>query len=282
MNRAQQLARGALWLAVTTGAVGAVAVANQASATSCSAITISAAQSFSFYVSSVTVTKGGCVRFANLTDVTVTVTVSGSGFSERLPARTPASASRSFTATKSAGVTATDGVRTGHGSITVESAGSTTAATPTPTSTSSAVIAPPGSTTAPKPTASSSKTSESTDAPIPGSVTTEGAASVNTQHHFALPAIPSLPPQEISGDAGAGAEPPTASHPVVAPQQVKSSDPLYTSTTVEPVHGPRRGLPATVAVVLLFGLAAAYARTALVAGAAVESRPAPRPVRRTV
>ncbi|HVT63882.1 MAG TPA: hypothetical protein VHD81_01870 [Mycobacteriales bacterium] len=281
MTRARQLARGALLLAVATGAAGAVAAASEASASSCSAITISAGQSFSFDVSSVTVTEGGCVRFANLTDVTVTVTVSGSGFSERLPARTPASASRSYTANKSAGVTATDGVRSGHGSITVESAGSTTAATPTPTQTPSTVVAPPGKTPTPTPTPSSSKTTNSTDEPLPDNVATEGAASVNTQHQFALPAIPSLPPQQSSGDSTGGG-PPTASHPVVAPQQVKSSDPAYTSTTVDPIHGPRRGLPATVAAVLLFGLATAYARTALVAGTAVERRPAPRPVRRTV
>jgi hypothetical protein len=271
-------------LAAAMGVAGAAAASRPAAAalpesTSCSAIDISAGQNLTFDVSSVIVTKGGCVRFANLTDVTVTVKVSGSSFSQRLPARTPASASRSFTANKSAGVTATDGVRSGHGSITVESAGSTTAATPAPTP--STVVAPPPKSTVPTPTPKASKTKAVGSGDVPNSVPTDAAASVNTQHTFAQPALPPLPPQQSIGGESGSAGPPTASHPVVAPL-IKSSDPIYTSTTVEPAHGPRRGLPAAVALVLLFGLAAAYARTVLVAGAAVERRPASRPVRRTV
>lgn len=276
--RVRQLTHGALLLAAAIGVAGTVA-ASQSAAASCSAIDISAGQNLSFDVSSVIVTKGGCVRFANLTDVTVTVRVSGSSFSDRLPARTPASASRSFTANKSAGVTATDGVRTGHGSITVESTGSTTAANPAPTP--STVVAPPPKSTAPTPTPKASKTKAVGSGDVPNNGPTDAAAAVNTQHAFAQPALPVLPPQQSTGGSSSSGGPPTASHPVVAPQ-VKSSDPLYTSTTVEPAHGPRRGLPAAVALVLLFGLAAAYARTVLVAGAAVESRSAPRPVRRTV
>ena len=279
VTRPRQLAGAVLLLAATTGAVGLVA-ATDAAAASCNAVTISAGRNLTLNVSNVFVTEGGCVRFANLTDVTVSIRVSGSSFSERLPARTPATASRSFTATKSAGVTATDGVRTGHGTITVSSAASP-AATPTPTSTRSTVVAPLKS-TKPTPSSKPPKSSASHGSDLPSAVSTDAAAAVNTQHTFALPALPSAPPvQSGSGSESGPSPPPTVSHPVVAPR-VKSSDPRLTSTVLEPAGGPRRGLPATVATVLLVGLAAAYGRTVLVAGSAVDRPPAPRAVRRTV
>lgn len=266
-----------LLLSATGSALGAIS-AGSATAASCSAITISQGRNLSFDVSSVIVASGGCVRFANLTDVTVTVSVSGSSFSEKLPARTPASASAGYTATKSATVTATDGVRTGHGSITVEKSGATTAATPTPTR--SAAVVPPVRSSTPTPAATTPKASHGAD--VPSDVSTDEAAAVNTQHPFAppaLPVLPALPPPPPASESSAA--PPTASHPVVAPQ-VKRHDPRFTSTVLDPVSGPRRGLPATVAVVLLIGLLAAYGRTVLVAGDAVDSRSARRPVRRTV
>lgn len=269
-----------LLLAAATAAVGAV-TATDAAATSCSAITISANQNVSFDVSSVTVQRGGCVRFANLTDVTVTVRVSGSSFSERLPARTPASASASYTATKSATVTATDGVRSGQGRIDVEGPGSTTAATPTPTPSRSTIVTPPSQSGTPKPASSPTRSGGSGGSQIPGDVSTEAPAAVNTQHAIVLPGLPAPPPPPATSNAA----PPTASHPVVAPQvkpAANSTDPRVTSTTLEPVSGTGRGLPATVAAVLLLGLAAAYGRTVLVAGEAVDSSLRPRPLRPTV
>jgi hypothetical protein len=268
------------------GAVVAVTAGQPADArpatTPCNAIDISAGRNLTLNVSSVYVAEGGCVRFANLTDVTVTVRVSGSSFSTRLPARTPAAASRSYTATKSADVIASDGVRSGRGRINVSAAPSTSA---TPTPTQSQIAPPVKPTTTPTPTPSKSKGSGGTrglhEAPLPGGVTTDAAAAVNTQHQFALPAIPSLPPEQVGSGSGAVGGTPTVSHPVVAPQ-IKSTDPKYTSTTLDPTSGPRRGLPAAVAAVLLLGLAAAYGRTVLVAGEAVERRPTHRPVRRTV
>ena len=278
MTRFSQLAGGVLLLAAATSGMAVVA-GSEASAASCSAVTISAGRNLTLNVSNVFVAKGGCVRFANLTDVTVRVTVSGASFSERLPARTPATASRSFTADKTASVTATDGVRRGRGTITVSAAASP-ASTPTPTR--SAILPPPVKSTTPAPTPKTSKSKKSTGSDLPSNVSTDAAAAVNTQHTFALPALPSVPPVQGAGGGGSSSGgPPEVSHPVVAPQ-VKSSDPRLTSTVLEPASGPRRGLPATVASVLLVGLAAAYGRTVLVAGAAVERRPAPRPVRRTV
>ncbi|HVT19949.1 MAG TPA: hypothetical protein VHE57_00995 [Mycobacteriales bacterium] len=279
MTRVPQLAAGALLLAATGGVIG-VAGMPGATAASCSAITISAARNLTLDVSSVTVVKGGCVRFANLTDVSVTVSVVGSSFSERLPARTPSSASRSFTANKSASVRATDGVRRGRGSIIVESAGATAGPAATPTPTRSVVVVPPVKPGKPTPAASASKHKALHDAEVPSGTSTDAAAAVNTQHTFAAPAVPVLPAQPAGGAASA---PPHVDHPMVAPRvEQPGNDPRLTSTAVEPVSGSGRGLPATVAAVLVVGLAAAYARTVLVAGEAVERRRARPPVRRTV
>jgi hypothetical protein len=279
VTRLQQLARGTLLLAVAAGATGVV-LATDAAAVSCTSVTISAGPRLTLSVSNAFVTSGGCVRFANLTDVTVTVRVSGSSFSARLPARTPASASPHFTATKSATVTATDGVRSGRGSITVSKA------SPTPRPTISEIRPTSLPSTAPgaKPSKSAkpSKTPK-TDAELPDSgVATNAPAAVNTQHPLAAPAIPSLPPPPAGGDGVPATQAPEVSHPVVAPQVKTGSDPRLTSTVVEPVSGSGRGLPATVAVVFLLGLAAAYGRTVFAAEAAVERRAVRRPVRRTV
>lgn len=258
----------AVTVAVAVCAVGVVA-ATGAAAASCGAITISQGRGINFDVSSVTVAPGGCVRFANLTDVTVTVTVSGSSFSEKLPPKTPAYASRSYTAYKSATVTATDGVRNGHGTITVESA----SASPTSAPASTAYVPPasgvgsgsgPGSGAgALRPPANVASTlgPYSVAAPPPP-VSTQGAVSV-------VPVLPSLPHSRASAPA-------TASHPVVAPR-VRTTDPRFTSTVLEPVGSSGRGLPAVVAVVVLLGLATAYARAVLVAAPAVDARTAPRP-----
>ncbi|HVV77616.1 MAG TPA: hypothetical protein VHC43_16470 [Mycobacteriales bacterium] len=289
--RARRLVGAAVLLAAASSAAAVSAAAGASAASraesaagSCSAITISQGRNLTFYVSSVTVNPGGCVRFANLTDVTVDVTVSGSSFSERLPARTPASASASYTARKSATVTATDGVRSGRGQITVERKSGTTVA-PAPSPTRSAVVPPPtvGSTTAP-PRPASSKTGDPASGGggggVSGGVSTEAPAAVNTQYALALPGLPAPPPP-----ASSSAAPATVSHPVVAPRvkaSTHSTDPRLTSTVLEPVGGSHRGLPATVAAVLLLGLAAAYGRTVLVAGEAVDRRRAPRPVRPTV
>ncbi|HWC35529.1 MAG TPA: hypothetical protein VG650_11970 [Mycobacteriales bacterium] len=274
--RPQQLVAGAVLLAATAGAAGVLA-ATDAGAASCAAITVSAGQNLSFDVSSVYVPSGSCVRFANLTDVTVTIKVSGSSFSEKLPARTPATASASYTARKSATVTATDGVRSGQGRITVESGGTTTVSTPAPTQ--STVVPPPAPSSQPS-HSTASPTASSAAAP-PGDVSTEAPAAVNSQRALSLPAVPvlpNLPPPPGSSSTA----PPTASHPVVAPRVKPNSDPRLTSTVLEPASGSDRGLPATVAAVLLLGLAAAYGRTVLVAGEAVDRRPAPRPLRPTV
>ncbi len=262
MTRAHRLAGAALLLALSTGVVELV-TASTASAQSCSAITISQGQGIDFDVSSVIVTSGACVRFANLTDVTVTVTVSGSSYSERLPARTPASASSSYIAHKSATVTATDGVRTGHGRIEVESASSQPTVAPT---TSTYVPPPSGSAPSPAPVSTVGAYSVATAQPVQP-VQTSGAVAV-------LPALPSLP----HGDSSA---PPAASHPVVAPR-VKSSDPRYTSTVLEPAGRSGRGLPAAVAVVMLLGLASAYGRTVLIAAPAVDAAARGRRGRATV
>lgn len=245
---------------VATCAFGGVA-ATSAAATSCGAITIAQGQGLSFDVSSVILISGGCVGFANLTDVTVTVRVSGSSFSERLSARTPASASRSFAATKSGEVTATDGIRTGHGSITVEK----------PVSTPTHVASPVRS-SAPPPTVSASSTPSET----PSATSSESARATPKKHAShqsevgSLPALPSLPP------GGGADQPPTASHPVVAPR-AKGSTTVQSATVLEPVGGPRRGLPAVVALVVLLGLAAAYGRAVLVAVPAVDGRSSRRP-----
>ncbi|HEX3705612.1 MAG TPA: hypothetical protein VHV76_03190 [Mycobacteriales bacterium] len=234
------------------------AVADSAAATSCGAITISKGQGLSFDVSSVLVTTGGCVGFANLTDVTITVKVAGSSFSERLPAKTPASASRSYVATKSAAVTATDGIRTGHGSITVEKPVSTpTYIAPAPPVESSA----PAQAVSATPSATPSKST--TPTPTPKTHSSHDA------EVGSLPALPSLPP-------GGSDVPPVASHPVVAPR-VKGSAVAQSATVLEPVSGPRRGLPAAVALVVLLGLVAAYGRTVLMAAPAVDGRSARRP-----
>jgi hypothetical protein len=275
VTRLQQLARGTVLLALGAAASG-VAVSTHAAAASCTSVTISAGPRLTLSVSNAFVTTGGCVRFANLTDVTVTVRVSGSSFSARLPARTPASASPHFTATKTATVTATDGVRTGRGTITVSKA------SPTPTPTISEIR--PTTAPAAKPTKSAkpSKTPKSdTELPDSGPATNAPAA-VNTQHPLAAPAIPSLPPPPAGGNGAPATHAPEVSHPVVAPKVKTGSDPRLTSTVVEPVSGSGRGLPATVAVVFLLGLAAAYGRTVLAAESAVDRRAARPPVRRTV
>ncbi|MGN6475166.1 MAG: hypothetical protein ACTHK4_16155 [Mycobacteriales bacterium] len=263
--RGRSVATG-MFVIATCGAFGA-GVAGPAAAASCSAVTISQGQGINFDVSSVVVTSGACVRFANLTDVTVTVTVSGSSFSEKLPPRTPASASSSYIAHKSATTTATDGVRTGHGSITVERADATpttpptsSAAVPTATGSGGGAVEPPASVV-------STIGPYSLAGPAPP-VQTQGAAAV-------LPVLPAFSPGQSSA-------PQTASHPVVAPRVKPSNDPQLTSTVVEPVSGTGRGLPAVVAVVLLLGLAAGYARTVLTASPAVDGRSAARPLRPTV
>lgn len=252
-----------LMLAVAPCALGAVA-ATHAAAASCSAVTVSQGQGLSFDVSSVFVTSGACVRFANLTDVTVTVTVSGSSFSEKLPPRTPASASASYTARKSATVTATDGVRTGHGTITVERSDVPPSAAPTSSGSGPVPTASGRRATEPPASAVSTIGPYSLAGPAPP-VQTQGAAAV-------LPVLPGFSP-------GHSSAPQTASQPVVAPRVKKSSDPRITSTVVEPVSGTGRGLPAVVAVVLLLGLGVGYARTVLVAAPAVDSRATPRPTR---
>ena len=134
------MTRGIRWLIglglTVAGFSLAVVAAIPASATACAGVTIAQGQGLTFDVSSVLVTTGGCVRFANLTSVTVTVSVSGSSFSTRIPAKTPASASAAYTATKSGTITATDGIRTGHGTITVE------APEPTPSAVSVSAAVP--------------------------------------------------------------------------------------------------------------------------------------------
>lgn len=263
--RGRSMAAGLL-LVAACGALGAV-VAPAAAAASCSAVEISQGQGLRFDVSSVIVAAGGCVRFANLTDVTVTVTVSGSSFSERLPARTPASASASYVAHKSATATATDGVRSGHGSITVEPAGGTRTATPASTS----YVPPPAgsrSGSVEPPASVASTIGPYSVAAPPPPVQTQGAATL-------LPVLPGLP-------QGQSSAPPAASHPVVAPQASSSAAPQLAAAVAQTAVGTGRGLPAVVAVVLLLGLGAAYARTVLVAVPAVDSPPEPRLLRPTV
>jgi plastocyanin len=245
----------ALASGVVASSVACLLAATPATAASCTAVTISKGQGLTFDVSSVLVTTGGCVGFANLTDVTVNVSVSGSSFSERLPAKTPASASRSFTATKSAGVTASDGIRTGHGSITVQKPVSTPTYIPPPVQSSAPAPTPSEASATPSATASDSATPKT-----------------HESHHSAvavLPALPSLPP----GNADA---PPAASHPVVAPR-VKGTGVAQTAGVLEPASGERRGLPAAVALVALLGLVAAYGRAVLVAAPAVDGRSSRRP-----
>jgi hypothetical protein len=241
----------------------ALMTAISADAASCNAVTIAQGRGLSLDVSSVLITEGGCVRFANLTSVTVTVRVSGTSFSTRLPAKTPASASSAVSPAKSATVTATDGVRTGRGSITVqpkpEPVESDTSApvqsyTPTPQPTKS--HATPSATPSTTPSASSTPTPQQTHHNSPA---------------VSLPGLPSLPP-------GSGSEvPPTASHPVVAPRVTGSKSVRTEATVLDPVSGPRRGLPASVAAVVLLGLAAAYGRTILAAAPAVDGRRSRRP-----
>lgn len=268
-------------LAAGAGLAGAI-TATDAAAQSCAAVTVSQGQGFSFDVSSVLVPEGGCVRFANLTDVTVTITVSGSSFSEKEPARTPASASATFVARKSAVTTASDGVRTGHGDITVEKAESQPTAPPYSPPPTTASGSGPGTGSGPSAPAGSgsgggSVAGSSGALEPPASVASIGPNYVPTappdpSGALGVVSVPSLPLR------GAASGPPTVSHPVVAPQ-LKSDDPRLTSTVLDPVGGPRRGLPATVAAVLLLGLAAAYGRAVLAAAPVVDSRATRRPIR---
>jgi hypothetical protein len=222
-------------------------------AASCTGVTIAQGQGLTLDVSSVLVTTGGCVRFANLTDVAVTVRVSGSSFSERIPAKTPASASGSFTVTKSATVTASDGLRTGHGTITTE------APPPPPPSATTTFIPPPVDSIAP-----TTPTHTPKAPPTPSESPSSSPTASHTDAAAALPTLPSLPPEESSA-------PPAASHPVVAPR-VRGSDPQLSATVLEPVSGPSRGLPAVVAAVVVIGLAIAFGRTVLAAAPPVDRR----------
>lgn len=260
--RTQRLIGGAMLLAAAVGATGAMS-ATGALAASCTGVTISKGQALSLDVSSVLVTKGGCVRFANLTDVTVTVTVSGSSFSDRLPARTPASASASFTATRSASITATDGVRTGHGTITVEKAPPTKSAVePAPIRTTYSPPAPVGSTAPATSTKPPSITSDVPTAPAVSVQQTHSAAAV------VVPSLPTLPP----GPSHAATQP---SRPVVAPRATPRPVVVEAATVLEPASSTGHGLPAAVAAVLLVGVAVAYGRVVLAAAPAVDNR-APR------
>jgi hypothetical protein len=254
----------ALAAGAVAGSVSGIVFAASATAAACSAVTIGQGRGLTFDVSSVYVAYDSCVAFANLTDVTVTVKVSGTSFSERLPAKTPASASGSVTVTKGATVTASDGVRTGRGSISVEPKPS-----PTPTH-----VPPPVKSVAPAtpaPTKSSATPSSS-----PSSTPTKSATPASQTHtHQAstvagLPTLPSFPP-------GGADAPPAASHPVVAPRVKGGSASAVSATVVEPASGPRRGLPAAVAAVVVLGLLTAYGRAVLAAAPVVDSRSARRP-----
>jgi hypothetical protein len=248
-------------LAVAGSWLGLVGAVPASYAASCGSITIAQGQGLSLDVSSVLVTTGGCVRFANLTDVTVTVKVSGSSFSDRIPGKTPASASASYVATHSATVTATDGLRSGRGTISVE------APPPTPNATQTFIpppvesIAPTAPTHSPKPppsptvSASVTPTHTSTAAPSPSSSPSSAT----------LPVLPSLP-------SGGSSAPPAASHPVVAPQLHGGGARQVSATVVEPVGGASRGLPAAVAIVVVIGLATAFGRAVLAASPAVDHR----------
>ncbi|HVW80037.1 MAG TPA: hypothetical protein VHB69_03740 [Mycobacteriales bacterium] len=250
------LAAAGCWLGASLSSAGSAAAA-----TACGSITISQGQGLSLDVSSVLVPTGGCVRFANLTDVTVTVKVSGSSFATRLPARTPASASAAYTATHAATVTATDGLRTGRGTISVE------AVPPTPKP-SQTYVPPPVESVAPavathsatpSPNATPTPTSSATRSPSPTPTPSSSTSSA------ALPVLPSLP------TSGATALP-AASQPVVAPLVVGPGTRGVAATVIEPMGGSSRGLPAAVAIVVVIGLATAFGRAVLAAAPAVDRR----------
>ncbi|HVU62210.1 MAG TPA: hypothetical protein VG899_16155 [Mycobacteriales bacterium] len=246
-----------LALALAGCGAGLVAFASAASAQSCGSITVSQGRGLSLDVSSVLVPTGGCVRFANLTDVTVTVKVSDSSFSTRLPAKTPASASAAFVATHGATVTATDGVRTGRGTISVEAAPPTPKQTQTdiPSPVESLAPTPPTHSPKPPPTPATSPSVTPTPSPTP----------TRSHSSAAIPVLPSLP-------SGGSSAPPVVSHPVVAPQLPGAGSQPVAATVVEPVGGAQRGLPAAVAIVVLIGLASAYGRAVLAAAPAVDRR----------
>lgn len=228
--------------------------ATPATAASCGAITIAEGQGLTLDVSSVLVYTGGCVRFANLTSVTVTVKVSGSSFSARLPARTPASASPTYVATDGATVTASDGLRTGRGTISVE------APPPTPKA-STTYVPPPVESLAPTPP------THSPSAP-PSPSSSPSATPSPTHSNSAVASLPSLPSLPTGGEAA----PPAANHPVVAPQVHPTGSGQLAAPVVESTGAASRGLPAAVAAVVVIGLATAFGRAVLAASPAVDRR----------
>jgi hypothetical protein len=229
-----------------------------ASAASCGSITISQGQGLSLDVSSVLVTTGGCVRFANLTDVTVTVKVSGSSFSARLPGKTPASASPSYVADHAGTVTATDGLRSGRGTISVEAPSLSPKTSPT-------VIPPPVESIAPTPHTHTPTPPPTPTASLPVTPSATATPTAARSPSDVIPVLPSLP-------SGGSSAPPVASHPVVAPQVHGGDSRPVSATVLEPVGGSSRGLPAAVAIVVVIGLATAFGRAVLAASPAVDHR----------
>jgi hypothetical protein len=248
--RAATAVAGCVLAAALAGAMAAPA----ARAQSCQASNITAGSNVNLDVSSVTVTKGGCVQFANYTQVTVTVKVSGSSFSEQIPGRTPAYATTPYVATQSATATATDGVRSGNGQITVVQPSPTPSTTADPATTSYG--APPQVSVAP------SRTFAPLSAP-PAPANQSGSTQSNSSSGLFLPVLPSYP----TGGGG----PPTASQPVVAPQAPERGALAASGSVVlDPASAADRGLPATVAAVVLVGIAVAFGRTLLAAAPAVD------------
>jgi len=253
----------AVGLLGSAAVVGAGELLQPAAGASCAVMTIATASNslVRLAVTSVSVSKGGCVEFANTTSAPVQVTVVGTTYSRTVPANATTSGSSNYQVTKSVTVQASSGLRSGSGTITARSPSPAPTHTSTPTPT-------------PRATRSTSPPVSATSSPSP--------AASHRRHrrgHRLKVSLPPLPPLPTDGLT---TQPP-ASNPVVAPgltsataapsQPTPSSHTTGTATVVEPATGSDRGLPVLLAAVLLVGLVAAYGRVLLGYAPAVDNRP---------
>jgi hypothetical protein len=216
-------------------------------------------------VGSVSVTRGGCVEFSNTTSASVRVSVAGTSYAETVPAKGTTSGSSNFLVTKTVTVNATSGLRSGSGTITAAEASPTSSPSNPPTQTA---VPHPSPSTAPATSPSRHRHHHR-----------KRQHHLNRQRHRVKVSLPPLPPLPTDGLITQ----PRGSNPVVAPglttapaaptQPASGSDTTGVATVVEPVSGNGRGLPVLIALVLLAGLVAAYARTLLGFAPAVDNRP---------
>ncbi|HWB65847.1 MAG TPA: hypothetical protein VG708_03340 [Mycobacteriales bacterium] len=241
---------------VAVGLAAVAALSGRAPAVAASCAGIAVAPGLSFAVSSTTVPEGGCVRFTNVTGVRLTITVADTSYRAVIGANasTGSAAAPNFVA-RAVGafrVTATDGLRTGHGTITV---------------------------TKPKPTPSPTRSPSPRPSTHPSASPSASAHSRHRTHHRATPhrrghghrrhgGLPppisvSLPPLPTgSTTAAPGANPKVAPG---LPAAGGAVDPhaAVQSGPIEPVSGDGAGLPAAVAALLVLGVGAGVGRAVL-------------------